>query len=63
MAIADYTDNEYLEDPAPALSMDPNVATAWQFDDEIEYHTQLAISYPQDAKAKFAAWWLRRYAA
>jgi hypothetical protein len=42
-----------------ALSMDPAVAAAWQYHDEIEYQARVATSYPQDADAIFAANWLQ----
>lgn len=35
---------------------------AWQFDEERKYRERMAISYPQDAKAKFSNWWLMRFA-
>jgi hypothetical protein len=38
--------------------MDPVVAAAWQYQDEIEYQVRVATSYPQDANAIFAANWL-----
>lgn len=50
------TEPEYEE--AEALSMDPEVAVAWMFDEEVKYQTALATSYPQDAAAVAAATWL-----
>lgn len=53
-----YTDEEYAsmqdEEDTGAEMM-----AAWQFHDEIEYQAKVAISYPQDVQAIFAANWLR----
>ena len=54
-------DLEFLDDTQPEnfLSMDADVAMAWQYHDEIEYQERLAISYPVDSSVIFAQNWLK----
>lgn len=58
--IPDEAEYQQMQEEEAAYAAE--TAALWEFDEERKYRERMAISYPQDAKAKFSSWWLLRYA-